>query len=129
MFLLLPSLFATVATLQAPPQARIEPAPEQTIVVTAERLDDFRRALAECLARHCPTNEDVDASLALAEAQFVSGDYEEARRTVRASIHRNRGRAALFPEPVSDLYRADTRVERHLGRDSEATFSVYQILA
>lgn len=131
MFLLLPSLFVTVATLsaQAPVQAGTEPAPEQTIVVTAERLDDFRRALAECLARHCPTNEDVDATMALAEAQFVSGDYEGARRTVRDSIHRNHRRAAQFPEPVSDLYRADTRVERHLGRDREAAFSVYQILA
>lgn len=131
MFLLLPSLFVTVATLpaQAPAPARTEPAPEQTIVVTGERLADFRRALAECLARHCPTNEDVDASLTLAETQFVSGDYEEARRTVRASIRRNHRQAASFPEPVSDLYRADTRVERHLGRDREAHFSVYQILA
>ena len=112
---------------QAP--ASTEPAPEQTIVVTGERLADFRRSLAECLARHCPTNEDVDATLTLAEAQFVSGDYAEARRTVRASLHRNRRHAASFPEPVSDLYRADTRVERHLGRDREAAFSVYQMLA
>jgi len=131
MFLLLPSLFVSVAALpaQAPAQAATEPAPEQTIVVTGERLADFRRALAECLARHCPVNEDIDATLTLAEGQFVSGDYDEARRTIRASIGRNHRQAASFPEPVSDLYRADTRVERHLGRDREAHFSVYRILS
>lgn len=125
------SLLVAITNLpaQAVPPDQTEPAPGQTIVVTGERLADFRRALAACLARHCPTNEDVDATLALAEAQFVSGDYDDARNTIRASIHRNRGRAAQFPEPVSDLYRADTRVERHLGRDGEAYFSVYQILA
>jgi hypothetical protein len=130
MFLLLPSLFVSVTTLpvQAPATPSTEPAPEQTIIVTGERLDDFRRALAACLARHCATNEDVDASLTLAEGQFVSGDYEGARRTVRASLRRNHRQAAAFPEPVSDLYRADTRVERHLGRDREAAFSVYRIL-
>jgi len=126
------ALVAASPALAQAPQPRASagtaPAPEQTVVVTGQRLADFRRALAECLARHCPTNEDVDATLTLAEAQFVSGDYEEARRTVRASIHRNHGQAASFPEPVSDLYRADTRVERHLGRDREAVLSVYQIL-
>ena len=125
------ALAAASSALGQPPQPRASsgPTPEQTIVVTGARLADYRRALAECLPRHCPTNEDVDATLTLAEAQFVSGDYEGARRTVRASLHRNHRQAAAFPEPVSDLYRANTRLARHLGHDREAVLSVYQTLA
>ncbi len=100
----------------------------QTIVVTAQRLQDYRNRLAECLARHCPPNEDIDASLALAEALFVSGDYHQARRTIRASLSRNRDRARDYPEPVSDLYRANARVARHLGLDRDAELSTYSIL-
>src|SRR5688500_2058437 len=86
--------------------------PTEPIVVTGIRIQDYRERLAACLARRCPTNEDVDASLALAEALFLTGDYGEARQTVRASIGRNHRRAAGFPEPVSDLYRAHTRLSR-----------------
>lgn len=117
----LKSVLVAAAFVQAP-------SPHSDIVVTGQRLPDYRAALAACLARHCPVNEDVDASLALAEALFVEGDYGEARRTVRASLSRNRGYAARYPEPVSDLYRAETRVAEHMGLDREAQLAVYQIL-
>lgn len=100
----------------------------ETIVVTGQRLQDFRDALARCLARNCPTNEDADATLALAEALFLNGVYGEAHAAVRASIRRNRDQARGFPEPVSDLYRANTRLSRHIGLDREARSSAFEIL-
>ena len=98
------------------------------IVVTGIRIQDYRDRLAACLARHCPVNEDVDATLALAEAHFLNGDYSDGRQAVRASIGRNRDQAAAFPEPVSDLFRAHTRLSRHLGYDDQAARSANDIL-
>jgi tetratricopeptide (TPR) repeat protein len=100
----------------------------QTIVVTGQRIQDFRDALARCLARHCPPNEDADATLALAEALFLNGRYPDAHSAVRASIGRNRDQASAYPEPVSDLYRANTRLARHIGLDREARTSAFEIL-
>lgn len=116
-------LAAGIALVQPP---RAEPG---TIVVTGQRLPDYRAALAACLARHCPPNEDIDATLTLAEALFQQGAYGEARTAIRASISRNRDQARSYPEPVSDLYRAGTRVAEHLGRDGEAGFYAYRILS
>lgn len=101
---------------------------QATIIVTGQRIRDFRDALAHCLARHCPTNEDADATLALAEALFLNGAYADAHNTVRASIGRNRRQAGAYPEPVSDLYRANTRLARHIGLDREARTSAFEIL-
>jgi hypothetical protein len=98
------------------------------IVVTARRLQDYRDRLAACLARNCPTNEDADATLALAEALFLNGTYGEARRIVQASLDRNRDQARGFPEPVSDLYRAHSRLSRHLGFDDAGLRSAHGIL-
>lgn len=120
----LPILFAaTPATAQAPQGDTSRP-----IVVTGVRVQDFRNRLAACLARHCPTNEDADATLALAEALFINGDYAEGRTVVRASLDRNRGQARAFPEPVSDLWRANARLDRHIGLDREARTSTFEIL-
>ncbi|HST35451.1 MAG TPA: hypothetical protein VLK25_02320 [Allosphingosinicella sp.] len=118
-------LAAGTANVQQPPTA----APAPPIVVTGRRLPDYRDALAACLARNCPPNEDIDATLALAEAALLEGRYGEARAAVRASMSRNRRHAGNFPEPVSDLYRAGTRLAEHLGRDTEAERYAYQILA
>ena len=121
------SLGLALASTSAFAQAPAEPG-TQTIVVTAQRLQDYRDRLAACLARHCPPNEDVDATLALAEALFVNGDYHPASQAIRASLSRNRSRARDYPEPVSDLYRANARVARHLGLDRDAELSTYAIL-
>jgi hypothetical protein len=106
-----------------------DPNDQPTIVVTGQRLQDYRDALARCIARHCPPNEDADATLALAEALFLNGEYHEGREAVRASLGRNRGQARGYPEPVSDLYRAHTRLSRHLGQDVDARRSAYGILS
>jgi hypothetical protein len=101
---------------------------QPVIVVTGIRIQDYRARLAACLARNCPTNEDADATLALAEALFLEGEYADARSAVRASLGRNRGQVRAFPEPVSDLYRAQTRLARHIGLDREARTAAHNIL-
>lgn len=108
----------------------VQPAPSDpnTIVVTGVRVQDYRDRLAACLARRCPPNEDIDATMALAEAQFVEGDYHGARRTILRSLGRNNDEVRNYPEPVSDLYRANARVARHLGLDRQARFSTVEIL-
>lgn len=88
---------------------------DQTIVVTGRSLDESGRALAECLARNCPPNEDIDATLAHAENLFVAGDYKAARQATLAAIARNRRHAAAYPVAVADLYRANGRIAAHLG--------------
>ena len=136
------SLAGLLIVLAAAPAAALDlpQAPAQTtdiaqasdgsrpIVVTGIRIGSYRDRLAACLARHCPVNEDADATLALAEALFLNGDYGEARRAVRASIGRNRRQAVGYPEPVSDLFRAHSRVSRHLGFDDQAARSANDIL-
>ena len=71
--------------------------PTEPIVVTGLRIQDYRDRLAACLARNCPPNEDADATLALAEAYFLNGDYVEGRQAVQASLGRNRDEARGYP--------------------------------
>lgn len=97
--------------LQAAPAVE----PQRDIVVTGQRLETTAAALKACVARKCPTDEDVRASLAHAENQFVAGDYRAARGTLQASIGRNKRNAKRFPVPVGDLWRANARMNQHLG--------------
>jgi hypothetical protein len=97
----------------------------QTIVITA--LSQSARALRDCLARHCSPEEDIAASLAHAENQFVAGDYEGARRTLKASQRRNDRFASRIPVPVSGLYRAGARVAAHLGEGEDLEQSTWGI--
>lgn len=122
---LIPLLLIPAAAAAQTPST---PQSGQNVVVTGNRIQDFRDRLAACLARHCPVNEDVDATLALAEVLFVAGEYRDARTAIRGSIGRNRRHAAAFPEPVSDLYRANSRVARNIGMDTEAQASTREVL-
>lgn len=122
-----------IALAAAPAAAQDNAAPPPgaasgPIIVTAIRVEDYRARLAACLARNCPVNEDVDATMALAEALFLGGEYEDARRTVRLSLGRNRNHAAQFPEPVSDLHRVYALLSRQLGFDRVALQSTHRIL-
>lgn len=123
-------VLALACTTLAALPAAAQPAdsPGQSVVVTGNRAQAYRDRLAACLARNCPVNEDVDATLALAEVLFVDGHYADARRTVQASLRRNHDEAAAFPEPVSDLYRVDGRLARHMGLDRQARTSTGRIL-
>lgn len=124
------SAFAASAVALAAASAAAQPGrgDGQTVTVVGQNVQAYRNRLAACLARNCPVNEDVDASLALAESLFLNGEYRDARSIVRASLGRNRDRAAAFPEPVSDLYRVQARLARHIGYDREARLAAFDIL-
>ncbi len=109
-------LIALAAALPAVAQQADEgQSPNRDIVVTGRSLQDTADALAACLARNCPPDQDIAATLAHAENQFLSGDYRDARGTMLSSIRRNNREAQRFPVEVSDLYRANGRVAAHLG--------------
>ncbi len=120
---------AALVALSAPAWAQgQQPSSDREIVVTGERIHIFRDRLSQCLARNCRPDEDIQASTALAEVLVLSGDYREARKVLRASVGRNHDEAKGYPEPVSNLYRADARVARHLGMDEDAKRSSREIL-
>lgn len=99
----------------------------QDIVVTARSLDDTARALAECLARNCPPAEDIAATLAHAENQFIAGNYRDARTTTLGSIRRNGDEARTVPIELSGLYRANARIAAHLGEGRAYQLSVLEM--
>ncbi len=88
---------------------------KREIVVTGRSLADTEADLNACLARKCPPDQDIKATLAHAENQFVEGDYRNARETLNRSLGRNRKHKGLFPIEVSDLLRANGNVAVHLG--------------
>jgi hypothetical protein len=101
-------------------------APAPTIIVTGRSLGDTETALEQCLARRCPPEEDIRASLAHAENLFVAGDYDSARRILKRSIARNGNHGEALPIPVSNLYRASGRVAAHLGEGEDYVRSTYR---
>ena len=120
---------ATTALIALPATAQPSQPEGQTVIVVGQNLQHYRDRLAACLARHCPVNEDIDATLALSESLFLNGEYRDARSVVRASLGRNRDQARAFPEPVSDLYRVQARLARHIGFDREARLASFGILS
>ena len=115
---------ATTTSAAPPPRAQQD---EQTIVVTGTPLSETERALRACLARKCPPNEDIDASLAHAENLFVAGKYGDARRVTLAAIGRNHRYRKTYPIDVSDLYRANSRIAAHLGEGRDYEFSTIEM--
>lgn len=112
-------LLASAAPATTLPGTQQVEADSSTIVVTGRRLGDTERALRECVTRKCPPLEDITATLAHAENQFLTGSYEDARRTLRRSLGRNRDAAKAHPIAVSMLYRADSRIALHMGEDED----------
>lgn len=122
-------LFLAIAMLSGSGDAT--PPPTRSIVVTGARIKIQKQALAACLARNCPPNEDIDATLALAESQLIDGQYHDARTTLLASLRRNKAEAKDYPVPVSDLYRANGKVAAELGLDTDyynSTWGIYRTL-
>lgn len=97
---------------------------KKEIVVTARSLADTEADLKKCLARGCPPDEDIKATLAHAENQFVEGDYRNARETLARSLGRNRKHKEQYPIEVSDLLRANGNVAVHLGESDVYRLSV-----
>lgn len=85
------------------------------IVVTGNPLSETAKRLEACLARRCPPNEDMVASIAHAENQFLAGDYRASRETLRRAHDRNARYAREYPLEVSDLERAFGRLTNMNG--------------
>ncbi len=98
----------------------------KTIVVTARSLKETAADLASCLARKCLPDQDVKATLAHAENQFVQGDYKAARSTLLKSVGRNNDAAKQYPVPVSDLQRANARIAAQLGEGDSYRLSTLE---
>ncbi|WP_156420679.1 MULTISPECIES: energy transducer TonB [unclassified Sphingopyxis] len=110
------------SALAFPAAAQTNGDPE--IVVTGRSLKETADDLAACLARNCPPDQDVAASLAHAENQLLQGDYKDSRTTLLKSIGRNRKHGDKFPVEVSDLFRANSRVAEHVGEAKNFQLSV-----
>jgi hypothetical protein len=77
---------AALATAQqAPAPAAANSPPTRDVVVTGVRLKDTEAALKACIARKCPPKEDIDATMAHAENEFVAGDYQVRGRHCSAA--------------------------------------------
>ena len=97
---------------------------KREIVVTARPLKDTEADLKACIARKCPPDQDIKATLAHAENLFVEGDYRDARATLANALGRNRKHKGQFPIEVSDLLRANGNVAAHLGESDIYRLSV-----
>lgn len=93
---------------------------DKPIVVYGFDLEASGRDLTECIARTCAPIDDVNATLAHAENQFMSGDYASARATVRASRKRNGEFARSSPVAVAELARVDARLSALVGLSNRA---------
>lgn len=117
-----------LAHTQQGPATPTSAAPTRDVVVTGVRLKDTEAALRACIARKCPPKEDIDATIAHAENEFVAGDYHGARQTLQSSIGRNRRYGKQYPIDVSDLMRANSRVAVHLGEGDDYLFSANEVV-
>jgi hypothetical protein len=120
--------FAAAPALASGQQAPVTPAPTRDVVVTGVRLKDSEAALKACIARKCPPKEDIDATLAHAENEFVAGDYHGARQTLLSSVGRNRRYGKQYPVDVSDLMRVNSRIAVHLGEGDDYLFSANEVV-
>jgi hypothetical protein len=119
-------LFAALAAQSTP-----NPSPPAPDIVVTGGIADASSELQACLARNCTPNEDIDATLKLAETQLMAGKYRDARTTLLRSLGRNKEHARAYPIPVSDLYRANGKVAAHLGFDKDyyaSTWGIYRTL-
>lgn len=104
------ALVGAALVIGAPAWAQEHQEAGPTIVVRGNPLSETAKRLKTCLEHQCTPVEDVDASLAHAENQFLSGDYRGARGTLRASRQRNIQYAKQYPVELSDLDRAYGRL-------------------
>jgi tetratricopeptide (TPR) repeat protein len=112
------TLFLFAAALSAQAAASTPPVDKEVTVTARARTE--AADLAACLARNCPPDQDIAASLALAIQTFVDGDYVAARSVLAASRQRNRRFAKDYPEQVSLLHGTYSRISQHLGDGDKA---------
>lgn len=115
-------ILVVVALLQAAaavPPAQM-PGGDTTIVVVGQRLSSTEHALAECIARGCSPKEEIAASLAHAENQFLVGDYAASRQTLLKARSRNEKYAKDIPVDVANLIRASGRLASLNGQSDSS---------
>src|ERR687897_725108 len=66
--------------------------------------------------------------IALATCLILSAMPAAAQHETNAALRRNRDQARGDPEPVSDLFRAHSRLSRHMGFDRDALQSAHGTL-
>lgn len=113
-------LCATPGLAQRPRPTPASASPD--IVVTGRPLKEAQAELTRCIEQRCPPDQDVAVTLAVAETQFVAGDYRGARATMYKALGRDHRYASSYPVSVSNLLRAYSRVAAHLGEE-ETYFS------
>lgn len=86
------------------------------IVITGKRLEE---AHAICKAGGCTPMRDAQASIALAEARFRTGDYLAAKSVLAGAMSRNKNKAASDPKPVAAIYEAYATVALHEGNQGD----------
>lgn len=100
-------------------------AADGTIVVIGRRPDATAAALADCIRRGCPPDEDIAATLAHANTLFLDGKYLEARSTLLAGRGRNKRHATRYPVQVSDLSNVLSRMSTLTGwREQARLFAI-----
>jgi hypothetical protein len=119
---------AAVSLIASPVSAQQSGSTGQSIVVTGQSIEQTQLALQACLDRSCPPAEEIAATLAHAENQFVAGDYKDARTTLIAGTRRNKQHAGQFPVEVAGLFRANSRVAAHLGEGQSARSAAFETL-
>lgn len=107
-------LLSMMAPQEAPSVSSTEPTGPD-IVVTGQRIDAMKAEFAACAKRRCSTEKDAAAALALANAQFLAGDYADARKTLSIAIGRNEYAEREHPLPVAALLRTRAKIDGHLG--------------
>lgn len=98
-----------------------------TIIVTGRPLAETQRALADCIARRCPPDAEIDRTLAHVENQFIAGRYRDARSVLNRAVARNDRFAGAHPRAVADLYRVTGRIAIHLGEGEAYRRAVHGI--
>jgi hypothetical protein len=99
------------------------------VIVTGQRLPQTQAALDECLARHCPLNEEIAAALAHAENLFVAGDYKTSQKVLLRTTSHIHGQQKTYPVAVADLWRATSRVSAHLGDADDMRIGMFESLS
>ncbi len=115
---------AGIALATASPAIAFSDETDRQIVVTATPLSATEKALADCIARNCPPDQEIRAALAHGENQFVAGKYRDAKSTLYKTVGRTRKFGDTYPIEVSDLFRARSRIAEHLGEPNDYQISV-----